>query len=48
MAGPIFSLDLFGQHVVVLNTYKTAADFFGRIIEFFPGKNDLHAPCFKD
>ena len=33
--GPIFSLDLLGQHIVVLNTYKAAADFFGKTFKFF-------------
>ncbi|KAI0088551.1 cytochrome P450 [Irpex rosettiformis] len=28
--GPVFSLDLLGQHVVVLNTYKAATDLFDR------------------
>jgi hypothetical protein len=27
--GPVFSLNLAGQRVVVLNTYKAAADLFG-------------------
>lgn len=27
--GPIFSLDVPGLHVVVLNTYEVAADIFG-------------------
>ena len=32
--GPIFSLDLLGQHVVVVNTYKAAADIFGKEFRF--------------
>ena len=27
--GPIFSLDIQGQHIVVVNTHKAAADLFG-------------------
>lgn len=34
--GPIFSLNLAGQNVVVINDFKTAADLFGEVSHCWP------------